>query len=102
MLLRNFPLRTAWFSLWEKELMGFTANLTCNPNLLRKPLPWDMLWDSNTEVLAAEGGKIIMWIRLALAYFLLCRALDLFAYDSGMVHSEYCLGKIDLAFFRGV
>ena len=43
-----------------------------------------------------------MWVGLALAYFLLCRASELFASDSGMVHPDYCFTRRDLTFFRGV
>ena len=69
---------------------------------VRKPLSWDMLWDGKNEVLTAEGGGPVMWMGLALAYFLLCRASELFAYDSGMVHPDYCLTRRDLTFFKGV
>ena len=69
---------------------------------VRKPLSWDMLWDGKNEVLTAEGGGRVMWMGLALAYFLLCRASELFAYDSGMVHPDYCLTRRDLTFFKGV
>ena len=69
---------------------------------VRKPLSWDMLWDGKNEVLTAEGGRLVTWMGLALAYFLLCRASELFAYDSGMVHPDYCLTRGDLTFFRGV
>ena len=60
---------------------------------VRKPLSWDMLWDGKNEVLTADGGGSVMWMGLALAYFLLCRASELFAYDSGMVHPDYCLDQ---------
>ena len=69
---------------------------------VRKPLSWDMLWDGKNEVLTVEGGGPVMWMGLALAYFLLCRASKLFAYDSWMVHPDYCLTRRDLAFFKGV
>ena len=69
---------------------------------VRKPLSWDMLWDGKNEVLTAEGGGPVMWMGLALAYFFLCRASELFAYDSRMVHPDYCLTRRDLAFFKDV
>ena len=43
-----------------------------------QPLSWDVLWYGKAEVLVAEGGGTVMWIRLALAYVLLCRASELF------------------------
>ena len=39
---------------------------------VRKPLSWDTLWDGKNKVLAAEDGGLVMWMGLALAYFLLC------------------------------
>ena len=58
--------------------------------------------DGKNEVLAAESGESVVWMGLALAYFLLCRPSELFAYDSGMIHPDNCLTKRDLTFFRGV
>ena len=69
---------------------------------VKNQLSWDKLWDGKNEVLAAEGGGPNMWMGLALAYLLLCRGSELFAYDSGMVHPDYCLTRRDLAFFKGV
>ena len=68
---------------------------------VRNPLSWDKLWDGKNEVRTAEGGRPNMWMGLALAYFLLCRGSELIAYDSGMVHPDYCLTRKDLTFFRG-
>ena len=41
-----------------------------------------------------------MWLGLALSYFLLCRASELFAYVNGLVHSDLCLPRDCLTFFR--
>ena len=71
-------------------------------HMVRNPLSWDLVWDGKTEVLIDEGGESVMWMGLVLAYGLLCRASELFAYDSEMVHPEYCLTRRDLTFFRGV
>ena len=69
---------------------------------VRNPLSWDKLWDGKNEVLTAEGGGPNMWMGLALAYLLLYRGSELFPYDSGMVHTDYCLTRRDLTFFKGV
>ena len=42
-----------------------------------------------------------MGLGLALSYFLLCRASELFAYANGLVHPDLCLTRDCLAFFRG-
>ena len=42
-----------------------------------------------------------MWLSLALSYFLLCRASELWAYANGKVHPEFCLTRRCLTFFLG-
>ena len=42
-----------------------------------------------------------MWLGLALSYFLLCRASELWAYVDGKVHPEFCLTRNCLTFSRG-
>ena len=43
-----------------------------------------------------------MWlVGLALSYFLLCRASELFAYANGLVHPGFCLTRDCLKCFRG-
>lgn len=42
-----------------------------------------------------------MWLGLALSYFLLCRASELWAYAEGNVHPECCLTRNCLTLFRG-
>ena len=42
-----------------------------------------------------------MWLGLALSYFLLCRASELFASANGLVHPDFCLTRDCLNFFRG-
>ena len=38
----------------------------------------------------------------SLAYFLLCKASELLAYESGRVNPNYCLARRDLTCFRGI
>ena len=47
-----------------------------------------------------DGGNV-MWLGLALSYFLLCRASGLFTYASGLVHPELCLTRACLTFSLG-
>ena len=42
-----------------------------------------------------------MWLRLALSYFLLCRASELFACANELVHPDFSLTRDCLTFFRG-
>ena len=42
-----------------------------------------------------------MWLGLALSFFLLCRASELFAYANGLVHPDFCLTRDCLTFFGG-
>ena len=68
---------------------------------VRRPLTWGMLSSMQREV---EGGKEegrVLWRGLALSYFLLLRASELFAEARGKYHEIYCLRRGDVAFFRG-
>ena len=42
-----------------------------------------------------------MWLGLAMSYFLLCGASELWAYANGRVHPEFCLTRNSLTFSRG-
>lgn len=69
---------------------------------VRLPLTWHMLSHGFPSVTTdAKNGGMVMWIGLALSYFLLCRASELFAYANGLVHPEFCLTRNCLTFFRG-
>ena len=48
-----------------------------------------------------ESGQLI-WMRVALSFLLLCRASELWAYETGLVHSDFCSKRGDLSFFLGV
>ena len=42
-----------------------------------------------------------MWLGLALSYFWLCRASELFTYANGLVHPDFCLTRDCLTLFGG-
>ena len=68
----------------------------------RKPLTWKMLETGRSMVEGmGESGRLI-WMGLALSFLLLCRASELWAYETGLVHSDFCLTRGDLSFFLGV
>lgn len=68
--------------------------------MVRNPLTVEMLLAG--RVGANEKGCIglVTWMGLALSYFLLCRASELWAYDHGLVHSDFCLRRENLVFFE--
>ena len=51
-------------------------------------------------VTSSQEGGDVMWLGLALSYFL-CRASELVAYANGLVHPNFCLTRDCLIFFRG-
>ena len=68
---------------------------------VRLPLTWALLAQGRQVVLSMEEGGYVMWLGLAVSYFLLCRASELWAYANGQVHPEVCLTRNCLAFFHG-
>lgn len=68
---------------------------------VRLPLTWTILASGYLTVTNhCKNGGDVMWLGLALSYFLLCRASELFAYANGLVHPEFCLTRDCLTFFR--
>ncbi|CAM9989498.1 unnamed protein product [Pylaiella littoralis] len=49
-----------------------------------------------------ETFRLVTWMGIALSYFLLCRASELWAYDDGLVHADFCLRRGTFVFFKGV
>ena len=45
------------------------------------------------------GGRVL-WIGLALTYFFMLRASELFANGKGVFHNVYCLRRGDVAIFK--
>lgn len=68
----------------------------------RKPLTWEMLEAGRGVVEGMGNAGQLIWKGLALSYLLLCRASEIWAYETGLVHSEFCLTRQDLEFFGGV
>ena len=46
---------------------------------VRLPLTWSILAHEYLTVTSSQEGGGVMWLDLALSYFLLCRASELFA-----------------------
>ena len=68
---------------------------------VRLPLTWSILSPEYLTVTSSQEGGDVMWLGLALSYFLLCRASELFACANGLVHPSFCLTRDCLTFFRG-
>jgi hypothetical protein len=68
----------------------------------RRALRWPQIQAARTCGLwAAMPGGMVTWYGLAMSFFLLARASELWAYDtSGEVHPHYCLTRADLTFMR--
>ena len=67
---------------------------------MRRPLTWGMLTRMQESVPSWGVGGRVMSIGLALSYFLMLRASELFAGEKGEFHSIYFLWRGDVAFFR--
>ena len=65
------------------------------------PLTWSILAHEYLTVTSSQEGGLVMWLGLALSYFLLCRASELFACANGLVHPDFCLTRDCPTFFRG-
>ena len=68
----------------------------------RKPLTWALLVAGRGAVEGLGNAGQLIWKGLALSYLLLCRASEIWAYETGLVQSEFCLTRQDLVFFKGV
>ena len=56
---------------------------------VRLPLTWALLSQGKQVVAIMVDGGHIMWLGLALSYFLLCHASELWAYADGKVYPEF-------------
>ena len=68
---------------------------------VRLPLTWSILAHEYLTVTSSQKGGDVTWLGLALSYFLLCRASELFACANWLVHPDFCLTPDCLTFFRG-
>ena len=68
---------------------------------VRLQLTWSILAHEYLTVTSSQERGDVMWLGLALSYFLLCRASKLFACANGLVHRDFCLTRDCLTFFRG-
>ena len=70
-------------------------------NQARFPVRRAMLAQGREVVARLADGGYVMWLGLAVSYFFLCRASELWAYPNGQVHPELCLTRNYLTFVHG-
>lgn len=75
--------------------------MTPKKSTVRLPLTWSILSQGRRIVATTVDEGVVMWLGLALSYFLLCRASELWAYADGIVHPEFCLTRNSLTFLSG-
>ncbi|CAB1118551.1 unnamed protein product [Ectocarpus sp. CCAP 1310/34] len=68
--------------------------------LVRQPLTVPMII-AGRERAQTDAFRLVTWMGIALSYFLLCRASELWAYHNGLVHADFCLTRGNLVFFEG-
>ena len=65
---------------------------------VRLPLSWSLLSQGRQAVASMEDGGRVMWLGVAVSYFMSCRAPEQWAYADGNVHPEFCLTRECLTF----
>ena len=68
---------------------------------VRRQVSWDILLKGETLVSSWGRGGRVLWLCLALGYFLMTRSDEVFAMDTGVVHQVHCLTRGDVAFYSG-
>ena len=68
---------------------------------VKLPLPCSLLSHGRQALVSMEDGGRVMWLALAVSYFLLCRASTPGAYTDGKVHPAFCLAREFLTISRG-
>lgn len=57
---------------------------------VRLPLTRSILSHGYLTATDFEDGGLVMWLGLALSYFLICRASELLTHTNGLIHPEFC------------
>lgn len=78
--------------------IGHTARQT--KKHVKLPRTWALLAQGRQDVLKMEAGGYVIWWGLAVSYFRLRRASELWPYSNGQVHAEFCLTWNYLNFFH--
>lgn len=73
----------------EKAIDRAQATLKAKPST-RHPLKGTMLQAGRERIVTMMNVDTVSWMGLALSYFSLCRASELWAHDDGLVHADVC------------
>ena len=85
----------------QRALKGITrshvaAGTSCRVHL---PVSFGMLLTGEALIPSWGPEGKVLWLSSCLSYFLLARLDEMFAADSGEVHSAHCLTRGDVAFY---
>lgn len=67
----------------------------------RVPVSWETLLEGQQLTASWGPGGRVLWLCLALSYFLVARSDEVFATLSGQCHQVHCLRRSDVEFFHG-
>ena len=65
---------------------------------VRKSLTWDILVQGWGIFANRDHELSVVWMGLALPYYLLCRVSEIWAYGNGLVHPDVCLTRRGVVF----
>ena len=71
------------------------------PRRVRLPILWDALLAGRCLLPSWGAGGGVLWMCLALGYFLAARSDEIFASDAGIALPIHCLTRRDVAFISG-
>lgn len=68
---------------------------------IRRPAPLSILLDARSLSAVWDFGWDMLWLGLYTSFFLLVRSSEIFAETTDVPHPVYCLGRHDVACFKG-
>ena len=68
---------------------------------VRRPISWDALLGGQDLAPSWGPGGRMLWLSLALGYFLVARSDEIFASPTGVVHPVHCVTRGDVALYAG-
>lgn len=68
---------------------------------VRVPVSWEVVLAGQHLARSWGAGGRVLWLCLALTYFLVARSDEIFADGAGRVHPVHCLRRDDVTFYEG-
>ena len=65
---------------------------------MRRPVSWETLLGGQPLTVSWGPGGRVLWLCLALSYFLLARSEEIFASSASGIHPVHCLQRNDVTF----